>query len=412
MNFIFCLAIAAGVLWIHYFAPVAYTHLIMEDSWGEYGTFVCYIFAFALVFWAVKLNKRLRKPGYTLFALFLFFIGMEEISWGQRLIGITTPQFFVQLSSQSELNFHNSLKFITVSLFCGAIIIWSLVLPQGVKYSAAVRRLMDLFGIPLVKSHHAVYFLLAVSFLLLFPIVKRDEVGEFLLSFAFLIVALDILCSTLDIDRLVFKKVPLRTVAAGGLFILGVSMTAGLVFSRPDIAGFSWRFHAMASRSYPAHGLHAQAEKIFLHLLNEPQLRTLGTRFEYGVFLQGIKSDKATAVLEESLSEQYEAMDSSSESADLNRRAGLILKMLNRHAEAKIEFEKALVKDKVRLDRATLDWERSLFLASMGKTYFEMGENMAALEHFRQAFEMTTVRRDRMNLQEWLGVIEQKIASK
>lgn len=43
------------------------------------------------------------------FLLFLFFFVCfgEEISWGQRLLGITTPECLQEINSQDEINIHN-----------------------------------------------------------------------------------------------------------------------------------------------------------------------------------------------------------------------------------------------------------------------------------------------------------------
>jgi hypothetical protein len=35
---------------------------------------------------------------------------MEEISWGQRILGIETPESIAKINHQSELNFHNILN--------------------------------------------------------------------------------------------------------------------------------------------------------------------------------------------------------------------------------------------------------------------------------------------------------------
>jgi hypothetical protein len=41
------------------------------------------------------------------FALALFFVGAEEISWGQRIFGIHTPASYKQINVQHETNIHN-----------------------------------------------------------------------------------------------------------------------------------------------------------------------------------------------------------------------------------------------------------------------------------------------------------------
>lgn len=45
-----------------------------------------------------------------LFLGFLFLFGaMEEISWGQRVLGIESPQWFLKHNKQGETNVHNLL---------------------------------------------------------------------------------------------------------------------------------------------------------------------------------------------------------------------------------------------------------------------------------------------------------------
>lgn len=51
-------------------------------------------------------DNRLVYLALLLFAFLLFFMGMEEISWGQRLFGLQTPETF-RGNSQNELNLHN-----------------------------------------------------------------------------------------------------------------------------------------------------------------------------------------------------------------------------------------------------------------------------------------------------------------
>ena len=97
----------AGILFLHYYQPWIYMGLILEDFWGEYATFVCYMLAFALLSWTVVKNKNMRKPGYLLLALTMFLIAMDEISWAQRILNIETPHAISKLNYQSELTIHN-----------------------------------------------------------------------------------------------------------------------------------------------------------------------------------------------------------------------------------------------------------------------------------------------------------------
>lgn len=55
---------------------------------------------------SVRGPNRLLRLGCGAMALFLFFVGMEEISWGQRLFGFATPRGFAA-NDQAEFNLHN-----------------------------------------------------------------------------------------------------------------------------------------------------------------------------------------------------------------------------------------------------------------------------------------------------------------
>ena len=85
--------------------------MIAEDSLIEYATFLAYLLA-ALV--AANLAIDLRRQRETLFfacssflAVGLFIIGMEEISWGQRIFNIETPSVLEAHNWKGEMNLHN-----------------------------------------------------------------------------------------------------------------------------------------------------------------------------------------------------------------------------------------------------------------------------------------------------------------
>lgn len=53
-------------------------------------------------------NKRWKIIAVSLIMSTVFFvIGMEEISWGQRIFSIDSPDYFLENNMQKELNLHN-----------------------------------------------------------------------------------------------------------------------------------------------------------------------------------------------------------------------------------------------------------------------------------------------------------------
>jgi hypothetical protein len=83
----------------------------VEDGPIEWGTTVVYLLA-SFVALSIGITFYKEKSStygvlYLIVAVGLFCIGMEEISWGQRLFGIETPEFFKEHNIQGELTIHN-----------------------------------------------------------------------------------------------------------------------------------------------------------------------------------------------------------------------------------------------------------------------------------------------------------------
>ena len=96
------------IYYAFYFQPIIYIKLVTEDYWGEWVTFISYFFASFIFGWLfIKSKPKIRGIWFLLLAIGSFFISMEEISWGQRLLVLTPPQFFAEKNFQAEISFHN-----------------------------------------------------------------------------------------------------------------------------------------------------------------------------------------------------------------------------------------------------------------------------------------------------------------
>jgi len=86
--------------------------LLEEDHPIEAATALLFFVAAAM---AASLTRTLRKRTvapwvrqfYRAFAILLFVVAMEEISWGQRLLGFETPAAFRAINGQGETTLHN-----------------------------------------------------------------------------------------------------------------------------------------------------------------------------------------------------------------------------------------------------------------------------------------------------------------
>ena len=89
---------------------IPYINFISEDGPVEYETVLVYVitFIFSLLCTKIFFKNSKKKFGYLYFGMSLvfIFIAIEEISWGQRILSLEIPEFFVE-STQDEINIHD-----------------------------------------------------------------------------------------------------------------------------------------------------------------------------------------------------------------------------------------------------------------------------------------------------------------
>jgi lysylphosphatidylglycerol synthetase-like protein (DUF2156 family) len=114
-------SVASGIFWAPLFGGVAlalarsnkeiYRFLLEEDGPIEWAQFLCFVVA-AVVAAAVarelwqRGDRWLGYAGWVV-ALGLVFIAGEEIAWGQRIVGFTTPEAVLATNWQGEMTLHN-----------------------------------------------------------------------------------------------------------------------------------------------------------------------------------------------------------------------------------------------------------------------------------------------------------------
>jgi hypothetical protein len=79
-----------------------------EDSFFEWLTSLFYFISFLLLLLTFKKNRNI----FLLLLCFVMFFGAgEEISWGQRIFGFSTPEEINKVNVQHEFNIHNLVVF-------------------------------------------------------------------------------------------------------------------------------------------------------------------------------------------------------------------------------------------------------------------------------------------------------------
>ncbi|MCA9369349.1 hypothetical protein KC721_03545, partial [Candidatus Woesebacteria bacterium] len=98
--------------------PFEYSDLIVEDGLVEMATallfFVSGLISFNLSrkkLFANKYHQLVYKLGCIAVGVALTLVALEEISWGQRIFNIETPDHIADQNHQDEINIHNSETF-------------------------------------------------------------------------------------------------------------------------------------------------------------------------------------------------------------------------------------------------------------------------------------------------------------
>ena len=127
--------------------------------------------------------------------LFLFGAG-EEASWGQRLFGIESGEFFQQNNTQGETNLHNlvvsgrKINELVFSAGLGILLfLYLAVLIPLYRRKSAVRRMLDRFGIPIATNYQVAAIILTLLLVqVLMSSSRKPELLEFAASFLFLLI--------------------------------------------------------------------------------------------------------------------------------------------------------------------------------------------------------------------------------
>ncbi len=170
-----------------------YYFSIQEDEYLEWSSFWAFLLAAGAWLRRAKAHRiDTRSFPWFLYgvALFCFVVAMEEISWGQRVIGYRPPVYFLEHNFQQEFNFHNvvdtdyrklALKFVILG--------YGIVLPLAVRFRH-LKGLLERTGvvaptIALLPAFAATFFLYQ-----LYPWSHSSEWVELMLGLCFLFCAL------------------------------------------------------------------------------------------------------------------------------------------------------------------------------------------------------------------------------
>jgi hypothetical protein len=125
-----------------------YFSLIKEDAIIENSQFFFYLIAGIVAFFTIYIQRKANlqaKVAYILFAFVMIVFAFEEISWGQRIFNIETPDAIIDINTQNELNFHN-LKPVQQILHLGYMVISLYFCLGNIFFKNLIKKLFLEFG--------------------------------------------------------------------------------------------------------------------------------------------------------------------------------------------------------------------------------------------------------------------------
>ncbi len=120
---------------------------------------------------------------------FLFGAG-EEVSWGQRILGLETPQWFREYNAQREINLQNltvnglNLNKLIFSNGLGLVfVIYLLILAPLYRRKTVVRNLLNTIAVPIPQNYQFWGYGLVLLLIPLIDSSRKWELLEFALVF-------------------------------------------------------------------------------------------------------------------------------------------------------------------------------------------------------------------------------------
>ena len=181
------------------FASDRYYMLMQEDRLIEWMTVGLFFAAGTIGMYHAVKQRRIFDG---LVALFCLFVAGEEFSWGQRLLGFSSPEYFLGSNVQQELTVHNMVQGKGHRTFMAiALAGYGVVLPLLADY-ARPRRLMQVIGATPPPAKLAAWFIVPIALGVWYPMRFTGEWSELLAGGLFLAAS-----ACLISPRLTWKKI-------------------------------------------------------------------------------------------------------------------------------------------------------------------------------------------------------------
>jgi hypothetical protein len=183
--FMLSLLLTLGLLCV--FQNELFFIIIREDHIVESATAILYLLSAGIFF---ILFRDTRKIMHLTFGVLLLIFCLEELSYGQRILGYETPSFMSKINVQDEMNIHNTKFFHSEILLHLFWLAYFLFLP--LIRSPRLEHFCDRTGF-LIPSRYFSPFMGVVFPLLWIDLklgkINIEEISELIISFLFFFTA-------------------------------------------------------------------------------------------------------------------------------------------------------------------------------------------------------------------------------
>jgi hypothetical protein len=180
----------------------AFQQLVREDGFVEYTTvFFLFLSSMVCVYRAFLYRSAKNYTGvltWALLAFLFFFAAGDEISWGQRIFGIESSDFFLTHNKQAETNLHNLVvgghsvnKIIFSRLLFAVLSVYFLFWRPLVLKVPVIRRLNDRFCVPVPRLQHIIVIIAVTLMILLIGMYRDSELHEVSFAMIFFLIFLN-----------------------------------------------------------------------------------------------------------------------------------------------------------------------------------------------------------------------------
>ncbi len=170
-------------------APAFYAEAMQEDRAVEWATMVAFACA-GIAGLARAIRQRRVFDG--LVALFLLFVAGEEMSWGQRILGLTPPAYFLEHNAQQEMNLHNFANTLGGPRWPFVVVLvgYAIILPlaaYGARRWPFGARALERIGASAPSAGAIPWFLVSIALFIWYPFRFTGEWTELLAGSAFVV---------------------------------------------------------------------------------------------------------------------------------------------------------------------------------------------------------------------------------